>query len=69
MKKLLALLLGLVVPLGATSLVVPVSHPFLMRDSEVIVQTLQFLALGHFRHAAGALAEAAVPPAAAGMRN
>ena len=30
-------------------LVLPVSHPFLMRDEDVIAQTLHFLATGQFR--------------------
>lgn len=31
-------------------IVLPVSHPFLMRDDEVIAQTLQFLQNGRFTH-------------------
>lgn len=33
-------------------LVVPVSHPFLMKDDEVIRQTIHFLGSGQFEHAA-----------------
>jgi hypothetical protein len=31
-------------------LVVPVSHPFLMRDADVIAQTIRFLQTGQFAH-------------------
>jgi len=33
-------------------LVLPVSHPFLMKDDEVIEQTIQFLTNGCFMHEA-----------------
>lgn len=48
-------------------LVVPVSHPFLMRDKAVIAQTLQFLKAGRFARGPGGIATAGAVPA--GLRN
>ena len=39
-------------------LVVPSSHPFLMRDGQVIEQTVHFLRHGSFLHAGRSLVQA-----------
>jgi hypothetical protein len=43
-------------------IVVPASHPFLMKDEDAIRQTIRFLSCGSFEHGGGGASPSCVPP-------